>query len=106
MMACDTAFRMVARRYLADLTANHEATCKGDPEALHQMRVALTRLRTAILFFSPMVADPSGPHVKTELKWLNANLGVVRDLDVAIERLAGRRQGAADRPSRLISHGS
>ena len=93
MMACDTAFRILARRYLGDLTANHEATCKGDPEALHQMRVTLTRLRTAILFFSPMIVDSQHPQVKGELKWLNTNLGVVRDLDVAIERLQ-----ATDKP--------
>jgi CHAD domain-containing protein len=87
MMACDTAFRTLALRYLGDLTANHEATCKGDPEALHQMRIVLTRLRTAVLFFSPMIVDSQQPRVKAELKWLNTNLGVVRDLDVAIERL-------------------
>jgi CHAD domain-containing protein len=87
MMACDTAFRVVARRYLADLTANHEATRKGDPTALHQMRIALTRLRTAITFFSPMVADIKRTEITDELKWLNRHLGVVRDLDVAIERL-------------------
>src|ERR1700694_6203948 len=68
MMACDTAFRILARRYLGDLTANHEATCKGDPEALHQMRITLTRLRTAILFFSPMVADPQRTRIRGELK--------------------------------------
>jgi CHAD domain-containing protein len=87
MMACDMAFRVVARRYLGDLTANHEATCEGDPAALHQMRIALTRLRTAILFFSPMVADPQRTQIRDELKWLNSHLGAVRDLDVAIERL-------------------
>jgi CHAD domain-containing protein len=87
MMACDTAFRVVARRYLRDLTANHEATCNGDPEALHEMRIALTRLRTAVLFFSPMAADLRQMRVRAELKWLNAHLGGVRDLDVAIERL-------------------
>jgi CHAD domain-containing protein len=86
-MACDTAFRVVARRYLVDLTTNHDATCRGDPVALHQMRIALTHLRTAILFFSPMVADATQTRVRIELKWLNAHLGVVRDLDVAIERL-------------------
>src|SRR5438552_2951112 len=86
-MACDTAFRVVARRCLYNLTANHEATCKGDPGALHQMRIALTRLRTAILFFSPMVDDPERTRIRDELKWLNAQLGSVRDLDVAIERL-------------------
>ncbi len=87
MMACDTAFRVVGRRYLGDLTANHEAACKGDSDALHQMRVALTRLRTAIVFFSPMVADPQRTQIRDELKWLNAHLGMVRDLDVAIEQL-------------------
>jgi CHAD domain-containing protein len=86
-MACETAFRIVAHRYLADLTANHDATCKGDPVALHQMRVAVTRLRTAILFFSPMVADSQRTPVRDGFKWLNAHLGAVRDLDVAIERL-------------------
>jgi CHAD domain-containing protein len=88
MMACDTAFRVVARRYLGDLTACQEATCKGDPRALHQMRIALTRLRTAIWFFSPMVVDIKRSQIKDELKWLNSHLGAVRDLDVAIERLA------------------
>jgi CHAD domain-containing protein len=87
MMACDTAFRVVARRHLADLTANHEATCSGDPAALHQMRIALTRLRTAILFFAPMIDDPMRMQIKDELKWLNGQLGTVRDLDVAMERL-------------------
>lgn len=87
MMACDTAFRVIARRYLGDLTANHEAACEGEPAALHQMRIELTRLRTAILFFSPMVADSRRAQIKDELKWLNAHLGAVRDLDVAIERL-------------------
>jgi len=87
MMACDTAFRIVARRHLEDLTANNEATCKGDPVALHQMRIALTRLRTAIWFFSPMVIDTEQPRIKDELKWLNTQLGAVRDLDVATAQL-------------------
>ncbi len=87
VMACDTAFRVVARRCLTDLTANHAATCRGDPEALHQMRVSLARLRSAISFFSPMVADTQRKQIRGELKWLHARLGAVRDLDVAIGRL-------------------
>ena len=86
-MACDTAFRMMARRYLGNLAAQHEATCGGDPESLHQMRIALTHLRTAILFFSPMVTDSARTRIRAELKWLNTHLGVMRDIDVAIERL-------------------
>ena len=86
-MACDTAFRIVARRHLDALIANQEATGKGDPTALHQMRIALTHLRTTILFFSPMVEDAIRDEVRDELKWLNGELGAVRDLDVAVDRI-------------------
>lgn len=86
-MACDTAFRIIARRHLDAVLAQHDGTCRGDPDALHQIRIALTHLRTAIRFFSPMVDDALRPNVWAELKWLNCQLGMVRDLDVAIERV-------------------
>ncbi|KYG98481.1 CHAD domain-containing protein [Bradyrhizobium sp. DOA1] len=86
-MACDTAFRIIARRHFDTVLAQHDGTCRGDPDALHRIRIALTHLRTAIRFFSPMVDDPLRPHVWAELKWLNSQLGMVRDLDVAIERV-------------------
>ncbi len=92
-MPCDTAFRIVARRYLKDLNANHEATCEGDAEALHQMRIALTHLRTAILFFSPIVDDAIRDQIRDELKWLNGELGPLRDLDVAIEAIKAMNPG-------------
>src|ERR1700682_3682342 len=91
-MACDTAFRVVSRRCLENLTANYEGTCGGDPGALHQLRIALTRLRTAILFFSPMIDDPGRARIRAELKWLNSQLGTVRDLDVAMQRLGAARR--------------
>ena len=100
-MACDTVFRVLARRYLTDLTASHEATCRGDPTALHQMRIALTRLRTAILFFAPMIDDPMRMRIKAELKWLNSRLGSVRDLDVAMARL---RAASKARPQAVSSY--
>src|SRR5215475_1413081 len=102
-MACDTAFRIVARRHLGALKANHEATCNGDPEALHQMRIALTHLRTAILFFSPMVHDEVRDEVRDELKWLNSELGAVRDLDVAVDRIKALDQ---KRPQAAAALGS
>ncbi|WP_235940059.1 CHAD domain-containing protein [Bradyrhizobium hipponense] len=86
-MACDTAFRIIARRHLDAVLAQHDGTCRGDPEALHQIRIALTHLRTAIRFFTPMVGDALRPEIWRELKWLNSQLGMVRDLDVAIERV-------------------
>jgi CHAD domain-containing protein len=102
-MACDTAFRIVARRHLDALGANQEATCNGDPMALHQMRVALTHLRTAIVFFSPMVDDAVRNEIRDELKWLNGELGAVRDLDVAFERI---EQHNKKRPEALSAVGA
>jgi len=96
-MPCDTAFRVVARRHLLNLTENHTATCEGDEDALHRMRVALTHLRSCILFFSPMVEDPDHAAIRDELKWLNRQLGKVRDLDVAIGRIEATSQ-AQDLP--------
>lgn len=92
-MACDTAFRIIARRHLAAVLAQHDGTCRGDPNALHEIRIALTHLRTAIRFFSPMVDDALRPKVWAELKWLNSQLGMVRDLDVAIERIVAETGG-------------
>jgi len=92
-MACDTAFRIIARRHLAAVLAQHDGTCRGDPDALHEIRIALTHLRTAIRFFSPIVDDALRPNVWAELKWLNNQLGMVRDLDVAIERIVAETGG-------------
>lgn len=86
-MACDTAFRIIARRHLDAVIAQHDAICRGDREALHQTRIALTHLRTAIRFFSSMVDDAICRDVRTDLRWLNRQLGLLRDLDVAIERI-------------------
>jgi triphosphatase len=57
------------------------------PEALHQARVALRRLRSALSIFKPVVADARFPHLAGELKWLAGTLGHARDLDVLLERL-------------------
>jgi len=86
-MPCDTAFRIIARRHLATIVAHQEGTIRGEADALHDMRVALMQLRSAIRFFSPMVNDTLKQRIWNELKWLNSELGPVRDLDVTIERI-------------------
>ena len=91
-MACDTAFRIIARHCLADLAANQPATSEGDPAALHRMRIALTRLRTAIVFFSPVVADANAAN-KARAEMAEYTSRRVRDLDVAVERLAAAGNG-------------
>jgi CHAD domain-containing protein len=87
-MTCDRTFQAAATHYLHQLTAQQKGTSAGEAPALHAMRVALTRLRTTIAFFAPMVAGAEQIRLAAELKWLNAHLGIVRDLDVALDRLA------------------
>jgi CHAD domain-containing protein len=86
-MTCAAAFRTAATHYLLQLTAQHAGTCAGEATALHAMRVAMTRLKTTIALFSRMVDGDEQLRLAAELKWLNAHLGIVRDLDVALERL-------------------
>ena len=53
-----------------------------DPEFLHQLRVGLRRLRSALRAFSPLVTKASVRPVARELKAVVARLGGARDWDV------------------------
>jgi CHAD domain-containing protein len=88
-MRCETAFRLILSECLEEVSTNHAALSSGDPGALHRTRIALTRLKAAIAFYGPMVADTDWTRLKSELKWLSAHLGATRDLDVAIEDSKG-----------------
>src|SRR5262249_38574145 len=64
---------------------NHPAaTLRGTPESIHQMRVALRRLRSAIGVFSPVLCLEGANGLVDELKALFSKLGQVREADVFI----------------------
>lgn len=57
----------------------------SNPNALHQARVAVRRMRSAFSIFKPVIGeDGAGP--REELKWLASVLGQARDLDVLLDR--------------------
>ena len=58
-----------------------------DPEELHQMRVAVRRLRAILKAAGPMFEPDTVEALRGELAWLGAALGVRRDLDVMREYL-------------------
>jgi inorganic triphosphatase YgiF len=91
------AFRAIAMSCLRQLIINEPAMLRGDAEALHQMRVALRRLRAALSLFSDMVADRQVEEIKSGLKWMTDELAPARDLEVfateAVEPARQRRQG-------------
>ncbi|OIQ94806.1 inorganic triphosphatase [mine drainage metagenome] len=79
------AFRAIAWSCLEQLQANHECLLEtGDAEAVHQMRVALRRLRSALGLFKALVTDDALPRLLEELRWLQSVLGPARDRDVLI----------------------
>lgn len=76
------AFRLVASACLRQVVANKSAVLASDPEGIHQMRVGLRRLRTAISLFSEIIPGKKTDDIKGELKWLTAELSPSRELDV------------------------
>ena len=78
VMSAGRAFTLIGRSCLRQLVANEPATIKRDAEALHQMRIALRRLRAAISLFSDVVSDNRVETIKTELRWFGQEFGLAR----------------------------
>ena len=60
---------------------------RDDREALHQARVALRRLRSAIKLFRPTVDGREEERLRAELRWFARHFGEARNLGVLLERL-------------------
>src|SRR5262245_32487763 len=82
-----SAFQRIAWACMHQLIANQPVMLSGDPDGVHQMRVALRRLRAAISFFSGMLADAETGNLKSELKWLAGELGPARELEIFFKRV-------------------
>jgi CHAD domain-containing protein len=57
------------------------------PDAVHKMRVALRRLRSALATFEPLVQADVARSLSGELKWLAGELGAARDAEVMRDRV-------------------
>lgn len=84
-----------------------EALLAADPyvrqdhgEAVHAMRVASRRLRSALRTFGPLLDTARVEGLGDELAWLAGALGEVRDRDVLGQRLLGR---LGELPAGLVS---
>jgi inorganic triphosphatase YgiF len=82
------AFRAIARGCLEQFLVNQACLIDSQsPEALHQMRVALRRLRSAFSIFKAFFDTPESQWLKEELAWLLAPLGAARDSEVFFEEI-------------------
>ncbi|MBP1092680.1 CHAD domain-containing protein [Bradyrhizobium diazoefficiens] len=79
---CQTAFQKIATACVRQIRRSRRSAIAADPDAIHTMRIELTRLRAAVRFFSPMVKDEAWSPIRKELRWLNSALGNARDHDV------------------------
>ncbi len=81
--------------HLHHVTANETGVRAGDADALHDMRVATRRLRSALRLFRKPAGKARTRPFQDEWKWLGRELGAVRDLDVSLAYFAAQR-GEAD----------
>ncbi len=76
-----------ARLGVLELAVRHD-----QPDAVHQMRVTVRRLRSALQSFTVIVPEPDTRHLRADLKWLGGVLGTARDNEVLADYLhAGLR---------------
>ncbi len=77
--------KQIVQACLIQLQANQDVVLYGrDVEGVHQMRIALRRLRSALKIFSRVIHKQSCEHIINDLVWITNVLGHARDLDVLI----------------------
>jgi inorganic triphosphatase YgiF len=93
------AFRAVALDCIAHYQANEHGALHSDaPEFIHQMRVALRRLRSALRVFAPALPDGSADDLAQHLRALAGELGELRDRDVLQSELVAPLLGKTASP--------
>jgi inorganic triphosphatase YgiF len=83
-----TAFQRIARAALGQIAGNAaQLRVRPSSEVVHQLRVGVRRLRSAISTFGDVLADSQSPRLKEELRWLSKAYDRTRNLDVYAEAL-------------------
>ena len=97
-ISVDEALGTIFRAGAGHCAANHDAVLDhSDPEGVHQFRVALRRLRSALSAFKGVLSAADAAGLESEAKHLIGLLGPARDWDVFItETLAAVRQARPD----------
>jgi inorganic triphosphatase YgiF len=81
-MSVEAALERIGRRCLTHLLGNEQAALAGEPEGIHQMRVAVRRLRSALLALKRPLQKKHYRWASEQLRWLAQTLAPVRNLDV------------------------
>ncbi len=82
-MTAEQAFIHLIWHCVGHLQANEDVVLYGhDIEGVHQMRVALRRLRSCLSLYEPLIPKKIHRKLRKQLKWITCLLGVARDWDV------------------------
>jgi inorganic triphosphatase YgiF len=84
-------FRRILGNGIAQFVANLQFCSTDDPEPLHQTRVAVRRIRSALAWFEPYLEPEAAGRFEDTLKRFGKILGEARDRDVFIKELAGEK---------------
>lgn len=87
--AVGEAAALLARRIIAEQREVFRRQTKGvsggkDPEAVHDARVAVRRMRTSLYFFTPWLPAAPAARLQKRLRAAGRALGPVRDLEVGM----------------------
>jgi len=72
---------------LDQLRSNKDSARAGDAEGIHQLRVAVRRLRAILSAFAPFLLPEPRRWASNELRWFADALGEARNLDVFVSAL-------------------
>jgi triphosphatase len=78
----EEAVRRIGRACLTHMLRNEPAALAGEPEGVHQMRVAVRRLRSLLAAVKQLLPEDAHRAVGGEMAGLAAPLGPARNLDV------------------------
>ena len=84
------------REQVAQIRAQDLPVRLDAPDAVHKMRVATRRLRSALTTFKPLFAAEVARPLRDELKWLAGELGAARDAEVMRDRVRAAVQAESD----------
>jgi CHAD domain-containing protein len=84
-------------REQADALLHADAEIRsGNDHGVHDARVALRRLRSALATFRTVLSRDAGEQLRAELGWLSRSLGDARDRHVVRERLVALAESEAE----------
>jgi triphosphatase len=98
-MTVEQVFQAIAANCLEQVGGNQDGVIQGkgqgaDVESLHQMRVGLRRLRSALGMFKALLSLPA--ELQDALDWLTGALGEARDWDVLAGQTLSQLDGDAE----------